>query len=194
MKIAIIGTHGIGKTTLSHIIAAYSVKKGKSTFIVSEVIRDCPFPINDQSTVEGGYWIVTEQIARELRAKAARYEVIICDRSAIDPVLYLEAMNFREGFPELKSFANKWMQTYDIVLYIEPPDIDIVSDGFRDTNKTFQKKVDDQFNLYLNSIFIDYLNINIFRINSEEIFTRGIDQILDTILGDDEWTNQLPGL
>jgi thymidylate kinase len=187
MKIAIIGTHGVGKTTLAHILASYSMKKGMSTFVVSEVVRDCPFPINDESCVDGGYWIVAEQVSRELSAKANRYEVIICDRSSIDPVMYLNARDFSQPYNDLFEFANKWMQTYDIILYVKPSKEEIRGDGFRDTNKRFQEKVDEQFNLYIESIFIDYLKTNIFKVESEEIFTREIGELIKNIFGEDEW-------
>jgi nicotinamide riboside kinase len=190
VKIAVIGTHGVGKTTLVHIIAAHLLKQGKSTCVVDEVVRDCPFPINERSTVDGGYWIVTEQISRELTAEAKKYEFIVCDRSAIDPVMYLNAHDFKQHYCDLKDFAMKWMQTYDLIIYVKPMDNSkIMGDGFRDTNKRFQEKVDDEFNLCIDSLFLSYLKMNIYKIDQGEIFTPEINNRLNRIFTENDLTN-----
>lgn len=193
MKIAVIGTHGVGKTTFSHMLTSHLMRQGKSAFMVSEVVRECPFPINDKSSVDGGYWIVTEQIARELKAKAQGYEIIVCDRSSIDPVMYLNARHFLEHYNDLYEFAHNWMKTYDVIFYIEPAQGQIKSDGFRDTDKRFQEKVDEEFNLYLNSIFINNLKTNIYKVDSGEIFESPVRQIINRTIGDEEWQSLLHG-
>ena len=93
MKIAVIGTHGVGKTTLVHMLATYAIRNAKKVSIIEEVVRDCPFPINDKSTIDWAYWLVTEQISRELSSEARKQDLIVCDRSAIDPVMYLNSHN-----------------------------------------------------------------------------------------------------
>lgn len=53
MKIAIVGTHGIGKTTLAYQIACEAKKKGKNATVINEIARRCPFPLNDEQTPDG---------------------------------------------------------------------------------------------------------------------------------------------
>ena len=46
MKIAFIGTHGVGKTTLCYDLAAALKKRDLTVELVREVARECPLPIN----------------------------------------------------------------------------------------------------------------------------------------------------
>jgi len=46
-KIALIGTHGTGKTTLAHELTAESKKRGIHTEFLGELARECPLPINE---------------------------------------------------------------------------------------------------------------------------------------------------
>ena len=51
MKIAFIGTHGVGKTTLCFELAALLKKRDRVVEMVREVARFCPLPINRDTTV-----------------------------------------------------------------------------------------------------------------------------------------------
>ena len=69
-KIAFIGTHGVGKTTLCYDLAAALKKQGLGVDIVKEVARLSPLPINRQTSLEAQLWILTTQIAEEIRSAA----------------------------------------------------------------------------------------------------------------------------
>lgn len=81
-KIAFIGTHGVGKTTLCYGLAARLKARDVSLEIVHEVARRCPLPINEATTVAAQAWILHTQIAevvpcgalsrRAVRPKRAR--------------------------------------------------------------------------------------------------------------------------
>lgn len=190
MKIAIIGAHGTGKTALWYMLATQCEKLGHKYTLLGDVFKDCLFPGYDELTIDGAYWLVAEQISRELRAKAFGYEVVICNRSTIDPIMYLNTRDFKQSFGDLTQFAEKWMATYDVILYTTPSEGEFVS---TDPMTMYQEKVDTEFNLYLESIFINYLKTNIYRISSDDIFTYDVAQILRTVAGDEEWTRQLLG-
>ena len=51
MKIAFIGSHGVGKTTLCFELAAALKRLDLSVDVVKEVARGCPLPINQATTV-----------------------------------------------------------------------------------------------------------------------------------------------
>jgi nicotinamide riboside kinase len=137
-KIAFIGTHGVGKTTLCYDLAARLKRRDVALDIVHEVARRCPLPINEATTATAQRWILLTQIAEELVA-AARYPVVICDRSVLDNYVYLlVAAGPDATFDELVA---RWLPTYDLLVYV--PILDGLSpDGVRAADPLFQRAVD----------------------------------------------------
>ncbi|HLE36227.1 MAG TPA: AAA family ATPase, partial [Candidatus Acidoferrales bacterium] len=88
MKLALIGTHGVGKTTLAYETCSLLKKADHNVELVTEVARRSPFPVNEATTLESQLWILHGQIAAELDA-AARAPHVICDRSVLDNYCYL---------------------------------------------------------------------------------------------------------
>src|SRR3954453_16742232 len=81
LKIAFIGSHGVGKTTLCYGLAARLKRRDGGVEVVHEVARRCPLPINQETSIAAQSWILHSQIAEELVAQA-RYPVVIWDRRA----------------------------------------------------------------------------------------------------------------
>ena len=79
MKIAFIGTHGVGKTTLCHDLVATVRRRGVNADMVREVARLSPLPINRQTSLDAQTWILVTQVAEEIRS-ASQHELVICDR------------------------------------------------------------------------------------------------------------------
>jgi len=88
MKVAFIGTHGVGKTTLCYDLAAGLKKRDLTVEIVREVARECPLPINRETTLKAQAWILHTQIAWELQAEA-KADVVFCDRAVLDNFCYM---------------------------------------------------------------------------------------------------------
>lgn len=88
MKIALIGTHGVGKTTLCFDLAARLKRLDRGVHLVTEVARDCPLPINRDTTLDAQTWILHTQCAREIAGEASG-DVVVCDRSVLDNYAYL---------------------------------------------------------------------------------------------------------
>ena len=65
-KIALIGSHGVGKTTLCLGLAARLKARDIALDLVHEVARRCPLPINQETSVASESWILHTQIAEEL--------------------------------------------------------------------------------------------------------------------------------
>lgn len=138
MKIALIGSHGVGKTTLCFDVAARIKRLDLAVELVKEVARLCPLPINRETTVEAQAWILHTQIAEEIVA-ASRYQIVVSDRSVLDNYAYMVHQSGRHDAYE--PLVRKWMATYDHVFkvpIIAPPSFD----GTRDTSTTFQRDVD----------------------------------------------------
>jgi nicotinamide riboside kinase len=139
-KIALIGSHGVGKTTLCFGLAARLKQRDLSLEVVHEVARRCPLPINEETGVASESWILHTQIAEELVAQA-RYPVVVCDRSALDNYVYL--LLAAGSQPGLEALVNSWMTTYDLLLHVpivEAPQ----SDGVRAEDPAFQRAVDER--------------------------------------------------
>jgi predicted ATPase len=138
MKLAFIGSHGVGKTTLCYDLAARLKRQDRAVDLVKEVARECPLPINRETTFQAQAWILHTQIAQEI-ATAAENEVIICDRSVLDNYAYLVYQAGRR--PEYDALVREWVGTYDRLFKV--PIIDAPTfDGKRDVSRTFQHAID----------------------------------------------------
>lgn len=138
VKIAFIGTHGVGKTTLCYDVGAVLKKRGLHVDLVKEVARLSPLPINRKTSLEAQLWILTTQIAEEIRS-AAHHEVVICDRSVLDNYAYLVFAAGRQRW--LEPLVNNWMKSYDVVFKV-PISGGAAADGVRDTDEFFMRAID----------------------------------------------------
>ncbi|HEY9519406.1 MAG TPA: ATP-binding protein [Gemmatimonadales bacterium] len=138
MKIAFIGSHGVGKTTLCYDLAARLKRQDRAVDLVKEVARRCPLPINRDTTLSAQAWILHTQIADEIAA-AAQNDVVICDRSVLDNYAYL--VNQAGRLPAYDALVREWVGSYDALFkvpIVDPPTFD----GQRDVSQTFQRDID----------------------------------------------------
>ncbi len=138
MKIAFIGAHGVGKTTLCFDVASRLKRLDMGVDIVKEVARSCPLPINQDTTLEAQAWILHTQIAQEIAA-GSQFDAVICDRSVLDNYAYLVHQVGRR--PEYDALVRGWVGTYTglfkVPILQAPP-----FDGTRDQSATFQREID----------------------------------------------------
>lgn len=139
MKIAIIGTHGVGKTTLCYDVAAAIKKQDKNVDIVKEVSRSCPLPINKDTTKSAQAWILHTQIAKEIESQSV-HDVVICDRSVLDNYAYLVHKTGRDAM--LDKLISSWMKTYDFIFKIPITD-NLTADRVRDTDAKWQSEINN---------------------------------------------------
>ncbi len=155
MKVAFIGTHGVGKTTLCFDLASRLKRLDLSVDIVKEVARDCPLPINQETNYEAQAWILHSQCAREI-ASCYRFQAVVCDRAVIDNYAYLvHRMGRRE---ELERFVREWTKTYDGLFKVpvwRPP----LYDGTRDVNPSFQREIDALLDRILEEMDIHHVRL-----------------------------------
>lgn len=138
MKIAFIGTHGVGKTTLCYDLAASLKRQNVHVDVVKEVARLSPLPINRKTSLDAQTWILTSQVAEEIRS-ASQHEVVICDRSVLDNYAYLMFAAGRQK--PIERFVDYWMKSYDLLFKV--PIAGVASDdGVRDTDEFFMRTID----------------------------------------------------
>ncbi|WKW12808.1 ATP-binding protein [Pseudogemmatithrix spongiicola] len=138
LKIAFVGTHGVGKTTLCFDLAAHLKRLDLAVDLVKEVARRCPLPINEETTLDAQLWILHSQVAEEIAAQAM-YEVVVCDRSVLDNYAYLVARIGRR--PELDHLVREWITGYD-ALFKVPVIHAPTFDGKRAVSRQFQLDID----------------------------------------------------
>lgn len=139
-KVAFIGSHGVGKTSLCYGLAARLKRRDISLEVVHEVARRCPLTINEETSVSAQAWILHAQIADELVARE-RYPVVICDRSVLDNYVYLLLAAGRQE--PLEPLLDDWTTTYDLLVHV-PIVGDISPDGIRAQDPSFQRAVDER--------------------------------------------------
>jgi nicotinamide riboside kinase len=165
VKLALIGTHGVGKTTLAYETCSLLKKADYNVELVTEVARRSPLPVNEATTLEGQLWILHAQIAEEIEA-AARAPHVICDRSALDNYCYLVNKFGRQ--PQLEQWLTWWMDTYSFLVAVPPMADGITADGFRSENVEFQQRIHDLLEQMLHEEPFARLNDRVLRLGRNE--------------------------
>lgn len=138
MKVALIGTHGVGKTTLCYELAARLKRRDVNLEMVREVARRCPLPINRETSLAAQSWILHTQMAWEIEASAG-HQLVICDRSVLDNYCYLVHATGPQAAWE--PLIAQWLPTYDLLVKI-PLWSSPRWDGVRDVDVAFQRAID----------------------------------------------------
>jgi GTPase SAR1 family protein len=138
MKIALIGSHGVGKTTLCFELAARLKRRNVDVEIVREVARGCPLPINQETTVAAQEWILHSQVRAEIEA-ASNHEAVLCDRSVLDNYCYMvHAAGPRKIW---ERYLDYWLATYDVLIHV-PLWVRPTYDGVRAVDAGFQEQIE----------------------------------------------------
>ena len=151
MKVAFIGSHGVGKTTLCYDLAGALKREGVHVDMVKEVARLSPLPINRKTSLEAQTWILMTQVAEEIRS-AAYHEVVVCDRSALDNYAYMALACGRQK--PYERFVSHWMKTYDLLFKV-PISGTPAADGIRDTDEFFMRSIDQLVDTLLEEMRIE---------------------------------------
>lgn len=162
MKIAVCGSHGVGKTTLVFDIASELKKmmKNDRIGIIQENAGNCPLPINKNGTFMSQMWMICDQVKAEIEMEES-YSVVVCDRSVFDPICYAMAINDEyDGEPNdladfidyAESLMSIYAKSYDMIILLEPNSDSISEDGLRSTDLEFRDKVADMFLIELDNL------------------------------------------
>jgi nicotinamide riboside kinase len=138
MKVAFIGTHGVGKTTLCYDLAGVLKRGGVSVDMVKEVARLSPLPINRKTSLDAQTWILMTQVAEEIRSQAYN-DAVVCDRSALDNYAYMALACGRQK--PFERFVAHWMKSYDLLFKVPISGV-ASADGIRDTDEFFMRAID----------------------------------------------------
>jgi len=142
IKIAIIGTHGTGKKTKAHELVAMLKKQGKNTGFLDEVVRGCPFPVNQETTKKSQEWTMLNQFIKEIEQED-KFDYFVCVRSILDAYIYYSHKFGRHK--TLEPFVSEHMKTYNYLFKVPINSVFLQDDGFRATDKYWQKEIDELF-------------------------------------------------
>ena len=125
LKIGITGVHGSGKTTLANKLEKEYSADGKRVHVVREVARRCTCK---RGTIPCQEWIWEHQMAAEKYAMSLDVDMVICDRTVMDNLMYYlnvieQHVFMHEEYAKvirrwwgLYDEAVRWIPTYDRVI------------------------------------------------------------------------------
>lgn len=151
MKIAIIGAHGVGKTTL-----AKELSKLLKFPVLPDTAREAllkGFAVNESTPPENQLWILTKQIEYERELK----DNFIADKTLFDNIVYgRQLFNDQNFLSVLENIIGK-IANYDLFIYL-PIEIPLVDDG-RSMDPVFQEKIDKEYLKVLGEFGISYFQV-----------------------------------
>lgn len=121
VKIAVSGTHSTGKTTFCNELYDIAVGSGIDACLVPESARAVfderdtkPLTSSRDEIAEIQREIFFKQLVLETEAEAAGHDVVICDRTLMDNIVYARAYGISGGLHKLLyRIAKHHLSTYD---------------------------------------------------------------------------------
>jgi predicted ATPase len=161
-RVAIVGSAGVGKTTLLNELFDLDLIANDYTKI-PEVVRT----VCDERGYKSPYEIPADEVNKfredvldrqiELENQSDRF---IVDRSCMDAWLYFMRWSWNTADVDVSErfFRKAFSQTkkYDALIYL-PISFELEDDGFRWANKTYQKQMDRMFREYFRAWDLDLL-------------------------------------
>jgi len=138
MRIGLVGTMSVGKTTLAKALGETDRFKDHSVQTErSKYLRDLGIPLNTDSTLKGQFVFLAE------RASELFHNNIITDRTIWDVTAFtLSAKSISDW--EKRDFVTAAMHLrdqYDVVIYVSPDGIEVEDNGIRETNMDYHNKI-----------------------------------------------------
>ncbi len=167
MKVAIIGTHGTGKSTLVYGLCFCLKQEGLDVKPVLEIARESPFPLNGKD-FRAQEWIVHKQSEVELAAETTLAgrdppDCFVFDRCVLDGYVYSLDMKHKGKITHLP----EWMSTvvnanvgrYDYLFRANIYKGGLERDGTRSIDPVWQREIDDLFDHVSKKKRIKYLRL-----------------------------------
>jgi nicotinamide riboside kinase len=147
MKIGLVGTMSVGKTTLAKALGEtdrlrdHSVQTERSKYL-----SNLGIPLNTDSTLPGQFIFLAE------RATELLHPNIITDRTIWDVCAFtLSAKSINDWSKrEFVSAAMNLREYYDYVVYVSPDGVEMEDNGVRETDMVYRGKIDKVIQMLLN--------------------------------------------
>lgn len=165
MKIALVGTHSTGKTSL---LNEFTSRTSYRVYVIVETARkiiERGFPMGKDAHVDSYINYVNDQIRAELLFNPARYDILISDRTILDTLCYarINAQIPRPTIPTylLEMLESVWLlekEMFDLHIYI-PIEFELVKDGIRDEDEQYRVAVSNEIKKLLDFHHVNYVTI-----------------------------------
>ena len=152
MRIAIIGSHGVGKTTLS-----VKLSNHFGFARIPDIVREAhekKFVINEETPPESQFWILSKMIELERNTP----ESWIADKTLFDNIIYGNVILKDQKVKDVISDIVIKEARYDAMLYL-PIEFAIADDGLRSLNSEFQAQIDRSYIEFLNQNNFSYCTV-----------------------------------
>ena len=144
-KIVLIGTHGVGKTTLLNDFHAAHPEISVKNELIREIVKnDSTIKVNEDGDIRSQS-IFFDAYMKEMMSE----EEFVIDRGALDVVTYTGKVcervgEFGEYERQMKELVDLHEKYNDQITYVYiPPMINLVGDEVRSDNAKYQKEIDD---------------------------------------------------
>ena len=146
MKIGLVGTMSVGKTTLAKALGETDRLKDHSVQTErSKYLSNLGIPLNTDSTLPGQFIFLAERATELLQPN------IITDRTIWDVCAFtLSAKSISDS--EKRAFVEAAMclkDYYDVVIYVSPHGVAMEDNGIRETDLEYREKIDTTIKLAL---------------------------------------------
>jgi nicotinamide riboside kinase len=146
MRIGLVGTMSVGKTTLAKALGELDQFKDHSVYTErSKYLRDLGIPLNTESTLNGQFVFLAE------RASELLHSNIIADRTIWDVCAFTLSSRSISDFDK-RTFIEAAMMLrnqYDLVVYVSPVGVEIEDNGIRTTDLDYRRKIDEVIKMSL---------------------------------------------
>lgn len=157
MKIAIVGTQCIGKTTyINDFLKKWPMYKQPETSY-RDIIKSKNLPINENGTEEGQEIILNALVDQII--EYSKSDFVILDRSVLDNLAYTAWLNLTGEVSNVflektRRIVMESLKLYDILFFLpltKMSKIDIEADGVRSVNEQYREEIDVIFKSFQNS-------------------------------------------
>lgn len=163
-KIAITGTHGVGKTTLANSLtnSFENLKVILNSKIARTLIKN-GYPLGREATTESYIQYVIAQLRAEQTAEEC--DLFISDRTLLDPLAYAlvnrEYVGSSVSSSTIEMLKMIWLlelKQYDLYVFV-PIEFSMQADGIRPEGEDYRKRVEMQIYSLLNEYKVNYITV-----------------------------------
>lgn len=164
-RIAIEGTHGVGKTTLARCLI--NSFKDLSVTLNSQIARSLienGYPLGKEATAASYVQYIIAQLRAEEQAKEC--DLFISDRTLLDPLAYamVNQESLGSDVPDsiIELLKSAWLlelRQYDLYVFV-PIEFAAQADGVRPEGEPYRKEVEKQMLSLLNSNNLNYITVS----------------------------------